>query len=163
MTKQREVSYRELTIGKAQRRLFIIDGVIGKSALHPAYEHFLDLPYFFADSDREDTGHVKHLVYYFNKEDRDSQPLLHTLSCIARNFLSERGIRCGKLSRTYANFNLFGDFQFAHEDGEGWTALVFMNEKWHADWGGEFLAYDDEKPIELAFAIPPKARTNGYL
>lgn len=41
----------------------------------------------------------------------------------AQAFLWEQRIDCGALPRVYANFDLHGDFRFAHEDGEGWTAL----------------------------------------
>ncbi len=62
-----------------------------------------------------------------------------TVAELAREFLCDRGIAVGQIYRIYLNVNLFGDFQFAHTDGNGWTALLFANKRWDEDWGGEIV------------------------
>jgi hypothetical protein len=130
--------------------------VIDPAALSPLHEFFKQLPYQFIDSDRSDTNLVRHLVHYFDEDDHERQPSLVSLIQLASEFLGEKGIRTNGLERVYANFNLFGDFQFTHDDGDVWTALVFVNSRWNQDWGGEFLIYEDgEQPIALAVPVRP--------
>lgn len=148
------VSYRT-EIGAAKRRLYILEDVIDAGALEPVHVHFRSLTYGFCDSDRSDTSHVRHLAHLFDPCEWDEEPILRILTDTAREFLEQEGQRTSAIQRIYANFNLFGDYQFAHDDGDCWTALVFMNSTWHEDWGGELLVYDDDTSMP-ALAIPPR-------
>ena len=68
----------------------------------------------------------------------------------------EQGIASGPLHRIYANLNMFGDYQFAHRDGDGFTALLFANPKWDEDWGGEIIFYShDTSPVDHAIRPRP--------
>ena len=80
------------------------------------------------------------------------------MSGVARNFLQEQNIVCGEVYRIYANYNLHGDFQFAHEDGDGWTALVFVNSRWDEDWGGELILYPDGEAAYAYSILPSPGR-----
>ncbi len=151
-------SATQLSLGSLADRLFIVD-----DATAPDLQNHIDqrcrlLPYSFTDADRGDTQHIKHLKHDFDlPDDPNGEPELFTLllADFARDFLSAQSINAGPLYRIYANFNLFGDFQFAHEDGQGWTALYFANARWEEDWGGEFLAYPDGEN-SYACAIAPR-------
>ena len=147
-----------LSLGDPPRRLFIVDGLVEPEAARSIFARVRDLAYTLDDADREDTQDYNHLKHDFaiGGDDGDvGDPVMLMLAGRARELLASQGIACGPLYRIYANMNLFGDFQFAHEDGEGWTALLFANPEWGEDWGGEFLAYDgDDAPY--AYAVSPK-------
>lgn len=147
------VRYEELALGT--RRAFVLDRVFDAAVARQAYARFRLLDYGFTDSDRPDTTHVQHLKHDFEPEAFRRDPLLAALIETARDFLGERGIATGQVYRIYANFNLHGDFQFAHEDGEGFTALAFLNARWHEDWGGELLLYP-EGSAAFAYAVSPR-------
>jgi Rps23 Pro-64 3,4-dihydroxylase Tpa1-like proline 4-hydroxylase len=149
------VLYEALRVGERRRRLFILDRVLDDTAARRVHRHFADLPMTLSDSDRPDTAHVRHLKHEFDPTEWESDPVLSLLTQRARRFLRERRIACGKVYRIYANFNLYGDFQFAHEDGEGWTALAFINSRWEEDWGGELIIYPDAS-ASYAYCVAPR-------
>ena len=146
---------RELSIGQQNKRAFLIDQFVDAANQDALHEHFKKLPYRFIDYDRDDTEFLKHLVHYFSEEDYQSDPFIAQLLARAGEFLNAHGIATQGVERIYANFNLFGDFQLAHADGDVWTALMFVNARWNADWGGDFLLYE-EGADPIALAIPPK-------
>ena len=148
------IRFESLRLGEARRRVFILDNVLDEAAANAIHRRFEQLPVTLSDSDRPDTQHVRHLKHEFDEEEWATDPILCVLTDCARHFLRERRVACGPLYRIYANFNLHGDFQFAHEDGEGWTALVFINSQWDEDWGGEFLIYP-EGDTPFAYSIAP--------
>lgn len=154
-TEELPIEVRELTLGASARRAFIVDNLIEPGGLETIHGYFRDLDYRFADVDREDTEFSRHLVCYFDEEEYETDPAVSLLLAAARDFLADRQLAHGAIERIYANFNLFGDFQFAHPDGDVWTALFFINATWNEDWGGEFLMYEDG-PQPIALAIPPK-------
>ena len=159
-TEDLPIEVRELTVGTTNKRAFIVDNLIEPSALEPIYHAFRDLPYHFADVDRSDTNFARHLVHTFDEDDYETDPAVAVLLAQARAFLADRKLAHTGIERIYANFNLFGDFQFAHPDcdpdGDGlWTALFFVNASWNEDWGGEFLLYENG-PQPIALAIPPR-------
>ena len=152
--KHEQISYEEFRIGESQRRFFILDRVLDGPAIERVHEYFADLPMTLSDSDRPDTSHVRHLKHEFEPDEWDTDPALGLMSDVARTFLREQGVAFGDIYRIYANYNLHGDFQFAHEDGEGWTALVFVNSRWDEDWGGELILYPDGD-ASYAYSILP--------
>ena len=150
-----KVTCEALRLGHGRRRLFILDQVLDGPAADRVHRYFRDLPMTLSDSDRPDTAHVKHLKHEFDRDEWRSNPALALLAGTARAFLRDRRIAVGDIYRIYANFNLHGDFQFAHEDGEGWTALAFINARWDEDWGGELIVYPDG-PAAYAYCIAPR-------
>lgn len=150
-----QIVYEELRIGASRRRLFVLDRVLDGAAIRRVYRWFTDLPVTLSDTDRPDTAHVRHLKHDFESEDWQSHPALKALTAAARGFLRGRRISCGEVYRIYANVNLHGDFQFAHEDGEGWTALAFVNSRWDEDWAGELIVYPDGTDTH-AYCIAPR-------
>lgn len=149
------VAIRPLLVGGVPGRAWIVDNVIDAEALGPLHAWFRSLGYHFADADRDDTGFVRHLVHHFSAEDCDGGSYVAPVVEAARSVLASLGLPCDELERVYANFNLFGDQQFAHPDGDCWTALLFVNSVWGDDWGGELLLYEDG-PGSVAWAIPPQ-------
>jgi hypothetical protein len=149
------ITYEAFRIGESRRRFFVLDRVLDQPAARRIHKYFVDLPVTLSDSDRPDTAHVRHFKHEFARAEWTTNPALALLTDVARGFLRERRIACGRLYRVYANFNLHGDFQFAHEDGEGWTALAFINSRWDEDWGGELIVYPDGG-ASCAYCIPPR-------
>jgi hypothetical protein len=154
-TVERRIGFEGYRIGRSNRRFFVLDGVMDRPAARRVHRYFAELPMTLSDSDRPDTSHVRHLKHEFDPEEWNSNPVLSRLAGTARSFLRERRIASGATYRIYANFNLHGDFQFAHEDGEGWTALAFINSRWDEDWGGELLLYPDG-PAVHSYCIAPQ-------
>lgn len=144
------ILYRRLETSHG-RPAFILDNFVTPEARQKVYRIYKDLPYEFSDSDRSDTQYIKHLKHEFELDN----PLAVFLARTASSFLTDRGLAHRDVYRMYANFNLHGDFQFAHEDGEGWTALFFVNDKWEEDWGGEFTLYIDDE-LDFGYSISPK-------
>lgn len=144
----------ELAIGRARRRLLVVDGVIEPEQQQPLYEFFRNLPYRFTDSDRFDTQQYRHLGYTFDQDAIADHPVIGFFERAAAEVLRSKRLRVERLKRAYVNFNLYGDVQFAHEDGDEWTAVAFVNETWHPDWGGELIVYDDPAS-HLGHAVVP--------
>jgi SM-20-related protein len=150
------VAVRELRVGQSARRAFIVDNLVAPEALVPLHMAYRRMPYTFGDMDRVDTEFARHLVHYFQEDEYETDPAVSSLLAQARAFMDDQGLDYKSVQRIYANFNLFGDFQFAHPDGEdSWTALFFINSCWNEDWGGEFLMYEDG-PQAIALAVAPK-------
>jgi SM-20-related protein len=62
------------------------------------------------------------------------------------------------LIRCYSNRHTFGTEGYIHTDTkrqEDHTCVVYMNENWEADWGGETMFYSEDKDAVLR-AIMPK-------
>jgi SM-20-related protein len=136
------------------RNAYIIDNVLPKKLRAKIFNVFKKLPYQFLDSDRTDTTYIKHLVHQFSENDWHIEPLNY-IKEFGLDFLRKHRHKTKQVSRIYANFNLHGDVQMAHDDGDKWTILAFLNNEWNEDWGGEFLLYAD-KTTDLSLAIPVK-------
>jgi hypothetical protein len=145
----------KIELGNDLRPVWIIDEVIERDALEELYSYFKVLPFKLDDSDRKDTAYIKHLVYTFEKMTWKSNPVLTKLHEIIVEAAKERGIQIKSLKKVYANLNLYGDIQFAHQDGDLWTALFFLNSKWDEDWLGELFLYDS-KLDGISVAVRPK-------
>lgn len=144
------VTCRSLNIF-GDRQAFILDNVVSPDASIAIYDLYKNLPYELSDSDRPDTNHIKHLKHEFALND----PKALCLAEPVREFLKSNDLTHGDIYRIYSNFNLHGDFQFAHEDGPGWTALYFVNSEGEEDWGGEFTLYFDDE-LDLGYTVLPK-------
>jgi hypothetical protein len=144
----------EFDIGPRSRKLFILDNVIAPDELTNLYRFFRSLPYRYSDSDRFDTTDYRHFGYSFEEDPPTDHPVVAFFANTAIAHLRSRGVKVGRVKRAYVNLNLYGDIQFAHEDGDEWTALAFVNETWSDDWGGELLVYD-ENAAGVAYAIRP--------
>lgn len=155
MQSQTTINYESLDIGIEKRKLFVFDNVVNRAASQWIHNEYKGLPVTMSDSDREDTQHIKHLKHDFGPAEWQMNTPSGLLAARARELLTEQGVGYGDLYRMYANFNLHGDFQFAHEDGHGWTALYFVNSEWQEDWGGELMIYP-EPSSGFAYALEPK-------
>jgi SM-20-related protein len=144
----------EFGIGPQGRRVFILDDLIEPDKVGELYKFFRKLPYSFSNSDRFDTTDYRHFGYRFEEEPPTEHPVVAFFASAAISHLRSRRINVGQVKRAYVNLSLYGDIQFAHEDGDEWTAVAFVNETWNADWGGELLIYD-ESAAGVAYAIRP--------
>ena len=76
------------------------------------------------------------------------------------DFINESFIADGfnlKPQRTILNLYNHGDSSWLHKDSEDsdhWTAIVFMNEHWDINWGGDFALAEGNELIQ-AFAPTP--------
>ena len=141
-------------VGPSRRKVFILDGLVPPDEVNGLYAFFRNLPYRFADSDRFDTQAHRHFGHLFDDDSLADHPVVGFFANMAIAHLRSVGERVGGIKRAYVNMNLFGDVQFAHEDGDEWTAVAFVNEKWCDDWGGELLIYDEPRR-GVAYAITP--------
>lgn len=146
---------RPLMVGDGSCPAWLVDNLIEAAAIKPLHEWFLTLGYRFGDVDRADTSFMRHLVHYFDEEECEGNTPVATIVTTARSVVQSLGLNADQLERVYANFNLFGDQQFSHTDGDCWTALMFVNSSWSVDWGGELLLYE-QGPGSVALAIPPR-------
>lgn len=151
---------KSFEVGAEKLKIYIFDSLFEKKTLAGIYGKFKSLPYALLDYDRDDTQAVKHLVHVFETEEIEATPVIKAIIQAVQELANAHGIKVKKLARVYANFNLHGDYQFAHEDGDVWTVLVFVNASWHEDWGGELLLYDGTfaSPTDrgFAYAISPR-------
>lgn len=152
---QGEAEMVELLVGTPPRRLLIVDHFLARDAADAIFDHLRDLAYTLDDSDRDDTRDFKHFKHDFAIGERPDDPLIGLIAARARELMRAQGIACGAIYRIYANLNLYGDFQFAHHDGDGWTALLFANPQWGEDWGGEIL-FHGGADAPFAYAITPR-------
>jgi SM-20-related protein len=73
---------------------------------------------------------------------------------INKEFFKDKAV----LVRCYSNKQTFGTEGFIHTDTkreQDQTVIVYMNEEWEADWGGETTFYNHDKS-EITDAILPK-------
>jgi hypothetical protein len=73
---------------------------------------------------------------------------------INKAFFKEEAV----LIRCYSNKQTFGTEGYIHIDTkrkQDFTVIVYMNEEWDADWGGETTFYNDDK-TEIIDAILPR-------
>jgi len=151
------IKISDMTVGSFNRKVLVVDGLVDPAASKKIHALYKNLPVQLIDSDREDTSYLKHFKHDFSITE-DIDPIAMHLADKARIILESRDMSCGELKRIYANFNLYGDFQYAHEDGEGWTALYFVNSRWHEDWGGEFQIYPEDGSAIIFSVVPRPGR-----
>lgn len=150
------VAFTEIVVDQAGRKIFVLDDVLTADAALEVHEHLRRIPVSLTDSDRPDTNEFKHFKHDFvTPGEAGAEPFASALVELARDFLDSQDIRAGRLNRVYLNVNLFGDFQFGHTDGDGWTALLFANARWEEDWGGEIIFYPEGQDA-FCYAIYPK-------
>jgi SM-20-related protein len=73
---------------------------------------------------------------------------------INKSFFQDKAV----LIRCYSNKQTFGTEGYIHTDTqrlEDYTIVVYMNEEWEADWGGETTFYNNDK-TEIIDAILPR-------
>lgn len=138
------------------RLLLVADGLVDAPVAARVQEMLADAPFRMHDYDREDTKAVRHLVHELPTEAVEDHPLLSFLDARARSLANEHGASPGELRRAYVNLNLHGDFQFAHQDGDVWTAVFFAAGRWHEDWGGELIAYQGRPAAGIGLSISPR-------
>jgi hypothetical protein len=150
------VAFTEIVVDEAGRKIFVLDDVLEPEAAADVHDYLRTIPVSLTDSDRPDTDEFKHFKHDFAYPgEACTEPFAQALIDLARDFLGSQGIRTGELDRVYLNVNLFGDFQFGHVDGDGWTALLFANARWGEDWGGEIIFYPEGQDA-FCYAIYPK-------
>src|SRR5688500_1512732 len=140
------VTFTESTVDDLGRKIFVLVDVLTPEAALEIHERLRSTPVSLTDADRPDTREYKHFKHDFMLPGEEcTEPFANALIELARSFLAGQGIPTGRLHRVYLNVNLFGDFQFAHTDGDGWTALLFANARWDEDWGGAIILYRSEE------------------
>jgi SM-20-related protein len=151
-----DIRYSMFEVDSSHRKVYVLDDVVAPEAHEYVHEYLRSVPVTLSDADRWDTREFKHLKHdFYGPRDNDIPPFLQLVIESARSFLTQQGVAFGPLLRVYLNMNLFGDFQFTHSDGDGWTALLFGNAQWGEDWGGEILFYPEDQD-SFTFAVSPK-------
>lgn len=147
----------EIVVDRQGRKVFVIDGALAPDAAELVHDRLCTLPVSLTDTDRPDTNDFRHFKHdFFRKGDEPcAEPFVAAIAELAREFFRARGIEVGDIYRIYLNVNLFGDFQFAHTDGNGWTVLLFANKRWDEDWGGEIVFYPEDQDA-FCYSIYPR-------
>lgn len=63
------------------------------------------------------------------------------------------------LQRTVMNLYNHGDSSWLHVDSQNsdeWTVIVFMNEYWNLNWGGDFVLVENNEILKAFAATPGK-------
>jgi len=76
--------------------------------------------------------------------------------CINDSFILE-GFNL-KPERIIMNLYSHGDSSWLHRDGdkECWTAILFLNDFWDINWGGDFVIVDNNEILKAFSATPGK-------
>lgn len=64
-----------------------------------------------------------------------------------------------KLDRTIVNIYNHGDSSWLHTDSTSdlaWTSVVFLNEYWNLNWGGELVLVEDNEILKAWTPMPGK-------
>jgi SM-20-related protein len=98
------------------------------------------------------TSHVTHWV--LNLELDGARPLTERLAPLLKKHFGGRF----EATRFYCNHHQYGDMLFGHRDcppGKNEvTALIYANERWEKDWGGETLFFNDDD--DCVGAVTPR-------
>lgn len=143
---------RPLALPGSDALVTVIDRCYTPAFARRLYEVYRLSPYRFVDADRPDERNIRHFVHVF---DSPNDPRCEELVSISEGYLRAKRLRYRRLQRVYANFGLYGDMQLAHDDGNCWTFLFFVNDRWDDDWGGEILLYTKDRSVALAIAPRP--------
>ena len=151
------VNFTEIVLDKQGRKIFVIDNALTPDAAEVVHDKLCTMPVSLTDADRSDTNEFRHFKHdFFLKGDEEcTEPFVMAVVDLSREFFRTQSIPVGAIYRIYLNVNLFGDFQFAHTDGNGWTALLFANKRWEEDWGGEIVFYPEDHDA-YRYSIYPK-------
>ena len=148
-----KIKIRDLGFSE-KRKIYVLDHLFSVNSIKTISEKLRGLPYSFKDFDRTDTKAIKHLKHDFDDNFMVQNPDFLEIGNRAIKCLGKRLIFTG-VERIYANFNLHGDLQFSHVDGNGITLLYFSNPSWNPDWLGETHFYS-ESDESIAVAVSPK-------
>lgn len=78
--------------------------------------------------------------------------------CMNESFKDE-GFNSLKPEKVIVNIYNHGDSSWLHQDGSGdqhWTALLFMNEYWDLNWGGDFVLVKNNEIYRATAPTPGK-------
>ncbi len=105
-------------------------------------------------ADKTSTGTVKQWVYNFSKEDLQGFEEKMIRDEISKHY----DVKKFRFQNAICNVYSYGDVCFTHVDfyrtRPGITALIFANDIWEKDWGGEIMFF--KKNDEAVYAITPK-------
>ncbi|MFT7621748.1 MAG: hypothetical protein ACI9WU_000913 [Myxococcota bacterium] len=138
----------------AGRDAWVCDHAVPVELRQPAYDDLSGRSFTFTNQDSDATEFVSHLIHQGDLVD-SGDAVIDPLVGIARAVCRSVGHEALPIERVYVTTALFGDFQHVHQDGHVWTVLFFANARWHTDWGGELLLYQDEDAT-IATAVAPR-------
>lgn len=105
---------------------------------------------------KPETSQHKHWVREITTESTQKLPLYPATMEAARSFCTEG--ESYRMYRSYCNFASYGDVLFIHTDcqpgARELTALWFIADEWHPEWGGETLFYNSDMDAE--FVVSPR-------
>lgn len=145
----------KLVMGDKKRVAFVVDDLVEPGAMPVVYKEFKRLPYRLTQADSRGTTHAKHFAYHFSKDSWQHPVVSHFLEA-TESVLRDHRLPFRGPNRIYANLTLFGDYNFPHYDACDWTMLVFVNDQWKDDWGGDFTLYRDANCDAPSVGIRPK-------
>ncbi|NVJ60512.1 MAG: 2OG-Fe(II) oxygenase [Gammaproteobacteria bacterium] len=135
------------------KRLLVADNILQHDYLDGLVRRFYNAPFVKNEVGRPDTAAFPHWAHELDIKELDAQPIWkHTVNFV-NNYL---GANSFKPYRSYVNYGSFTDPMFSHVDATNHelTCLWYIVPKWHIDWAGETLFFNQQN--EIGFACTPK-------
>jgi SM-20-related protein len=137
------------------RKIIVIDSFLSKSDQKLIAVYLSQEMFTRTETDSKKTRHIqqwvaeklkKKLVVYLNSK----------FGAVLKEHFPEQQL---KLYRSYCNSISYGDVNFPHRDclsnEDDVTVLLYANQKWERNWGGETIFYDDAEEVEAAVLPKP--------
>lgn len=137
------------------RELFVIDGVVTGARLANLASFFDLAPAQRIEGDVTGTD-TRLWIIPIERDVAEKQPYAGAINAeVAEHFRGESFA----VERAYCNAINYGDMLYAHRDRQerdsrDVTAILFINEEWKREWGGETIFFNDDG--DAVHAVSPQ-------
>lgn len=151
----RHTRARRLPIG--EHSVIVVDDLFSAQEMREMGERFKRLPYVLADYDTAATRDVLHWKHELDEamvHQAATIPPFSVMETVTRRLFPDCQIELGRI---HFNLHLYGDLQSRHTDAaprSGVTALLFGNDRWERQWGGEIIFYEGDEPLYAVGPLP---------
>lgn len=135
------------------KKLLVADNLLAHDYLDSLVRRFYNAPFTKNEVGRPDTAAFPHWAHELNIDELQHEPIWSATTQLVHTNI---GANKFKPYRAYVNYGSFTDPMFSHVDAvkEELTCLWYIVPKWHIDWAGETLFFNEQK--EIGFACTPK-------
>jgi Rps23 Pro-64 3,4-dihydroxylase Tpa1-like proline 4-hydroxylase len=134
--------------------MFVVDSALDPADLRMVQALAARSQFRRTETDRAGTRQFS-MIADFNAEKLDHAKFIHRILDIARTLFPNPPL---ETNRVHVNSNAYGDMAYPHRDsvagGDSVTAMIYANQSWEKDWGGETLFYDGSD--EAIACVSPK-------
>jgi SM-20-related protein len=141
---------RRIPIG--DKEVLVVDGFVSKRTQILLYDTLRRATFGWVARDSAKPEHFHGVRWRMDLPSRAAKlPFFRDVSTLIRDLALEPPV----LQRVYANFNLYGEVHFPHEDGpRGITALYCVNPVWPTRWQGETFFFEGSEPSHVVVPRP---------